>query len=246
MLTVTTSWDDGDVLDQKLAALLTRYDVRGTFYITKHYRKERLSDEEIRSLAQKYEIGAHTLTHPNLKTLPFEKQMDEMLGSKKWLEEVIGKEVPMFCYPSGLYDANASRAAKESGFIGARTTEFGRIDLPVDPYLMSTTVHAYPMPFRKIDRSHYWYSKLLQPFFERSGPLRKLGVPFFALRSFEATACATFDIAHVRGGVFHLWGHSWEIERYGMWEELERVLKYISKREDCWYATNGEILTTAL
>jgi peptidoglycan/xylan/chitin deacetylase (PgdA/CDA1 family) len=246
MLNVTTSWDDGDALDQKLAALLTRYGIKGTFYITKQYRKERLSDEEIRMLAQKHEIGAHTLTHPNLRALPYEKQLAEIQGSKQWLEEVLGKEVGMLCYPSGSYNGDSIRAAKEAGFLGARTIEFGRIDLPKDPYKMSTTVPVYLLPFRKVDANHFWWGKLLQTLIKLFPDLHRLGVPFLAFRSIEATTCAAFDIARAQGGVFHLWGHSWQIERYGMWEELERVLKYISKREDCRYMTNGEIIATAL
>ena len=65
MLTITTSWDDGDLYDTTLAALLDQYGVKGTFYITKHFRPSRLSEEEIRSLAKRHEVGAHTLMHPD-------------------------------------------------------------------------------------------------------------------------------------------------------------------------------------
>lgn len=246
MLTVTTSWDDGDILDKKLAELLDRYHIKGTFYITKQYRKERLSEDDIRTLSLNHEIGAHTLTHPDLTTLTFEDQLQEIAGSKQWLEEILGKEVSMFCYPSGRYNDDSIRATKEAGFRGARTVECGRIDLPQDPYQMPTTVHVYPMPFRKVDATHFWWRKLLQPFFDRSPALRTLGVSFFAFRSFEVMACAAFDIARTHGEVFHLWGHSWEIEKYDMWKELEYVLQYMSNAKDCRYVTNGEIIKTSL
>lgn len=29
---------------------------------------------------------------------------------------------------------------------------------------------------------------------------------------------------------FHLWGHSWEIDRYNLWSDLESLLKYISEK----------------
>src|SRR3989338_7735324 len=57
MLYVTTSWDDGDTLDRKLGRLLSRYGVKGTFYVAKEYRKERLSEEEIRVLSKAHEVG---------------------------------------------------------------------------------------------------------------------------------------------------------------------------------------------
>ena len=242
MLTVTTSWDDGDVLDLKLANLLDRYNIKGTFYVAKEYRKKRLSDEEIKTLSHKHEIGAHTLTHPDLCTLSPADQMAEISGSKKWLEGVLGHDVSMFCYPSGRYDKYSVQAVKEAGFRGARTVEFGHIDLPSDAYRMPTTLHVYPMPFRKTGPHSYWWGKLLEPFVQRSSTLRAMGVPLSAFRSFEVTACAAFDIAIKRGKVFHLWGHSWEIEKYNMWRPLERVLSYIGKRDDCQYVTNGELI----
>ena len=29
------------------------------------------------------------------------------------------------------------------------------------------------------------------------------------------------------GGVFHLWGHSWEVEREGQWQRLEEILRLL-------------------
>lgn len=242
MLTVTTSWDDGDVFDLKLAGLLDRYDVKGTFYITKEYRKERLFDEDIKAISQRHEIGAHTLTHSDLRKISREEKIREIEGSKEWLESLLGKEVVSFCYPSGFFDTESVELVKEAGFRGARTTQLGKIEPSADPFVSPTTLQAYPMPFRKLGAHGYWWGKLLQPFTERSPALRSLGVPLQSFRSFEALACATFDIARAQGGVFHLWGHSWEIEKYDMWQPLERVLSYISKRKDCRYIPNGEMI----
>lgn len=245
MLTVTTSWDDGDMLDLKLANLLDTYHIQGTFYITKEYRKERLSDEDIKIISQRHEIGAHTLTHPDLRSIAREERTHEIQGSKQWLENLLGKDVVSFCYPSGFFDTESVELVKKAGFRGARTTLLGKIEPSTDPFLLPTTLQVYPMPFRKLGPHTYWWRKLLQPFTERAPALRTLGVPLTAFRSFEALACATFDIARTRGGVFHLWGHSWEIDKYNMWQPLERVLSYINKRGDCRYTTNGEVIIPA-
>ena len=70
---VTTSWDDGHKLDIKLAALLRRHGIQATFYVSPETREfpasERLTAEEIQRLAQTFEIGAHTMTHPHLDRL---------------------------------------------------------------------------------------------------------------------------------------------------------------------------------
>lgn len=47
------------------------------------------------------------------------------------------------------------------------------------------------------------------------------------------------------GGVFHLWGHSWEIEHNKDWGRLERVLSYFANRSDVKYLNNGELPLTA-
>ncbi|MBU6214864.1 polysaccharide deacetylase family protein [Patescibacteria group bacterium] len=246
MLLVTTSWDDGDALDARLAALLEKYDLTGTFYITRDYRGNRLSDDAIRDLALRHEVGAHSLTHPDLRTLSLEEKRREIAGSKQWLEDVAGREAPLFCYPAGHFDADDERIVRESGFLGARTTRLADVDLPANPYQMPTTLAVYPMPFRKIGPHAYYWGKLLQPFQERAPGLRKLGVPLTAFRSWETTAHAAFDIALSRGEVFHLWGHSWEIDRYQMWEELERVLAYMRAHTGAYRAVANSALVSAV
>ncbi len=242
MLKVTTSWDDGDAFDEKLATLLDQYEIRGTFYIAKAYRVARLTDAVIQQLSQRHEIGAHTLSHPNLPICSREEKRREILGSKQWLEQLLGKQIPLFCYPAGYQDAETEEIVRSVGFHGARTTIQGFISNAQNPFQMPTTVQVYPMPYRKMGAQSYYWRHLLDPFHERSSAFRAMGVSWWAFRSWEALAKATFEVALQRGQVFHLWGHSWEIEKYGMWEELERVLAYIAHRADCHYVTNGELL----
>ena len=35
-----------------------------------------------------------------------------------------------------------------------------------------------------------------------------------------------------RGGVFHLWAHSWEIEDAGAWRRLDDVLRFLGERDN--------------
>jgi hypothetical protein len=44
-----------------------------------------------------------------------------------------------------------------------------------------------------------------------------------------------------KGGVFHLWGHSWEIEATGQWKALGEVLAILGAGGRIASATNGEI-----
>jgi hypothetical protein len=43
-------------------------------------------------------------------------------------------------------------------------------------------------------------------------------------------------------GVFHLWGHSWEIEQQNQWRKLEELLAVIAgHRENLRFVPNGEL-----
>ena len=61
------------------------------------------------------------------------------------------------------------------------------------------------------------------------------------LLDWAARARHTFDIARERDGVWHLWGHSWEIERNQDWARLEEVLDYVARVPSVHYLTNNEL-----
>ncbi len=65
------------------------------------------------------EIGAHTVTHPVLSTLDAESQKVEIEGSKRTLEDLLGKSVSGFAYPNGMpddYSWITSEMVKGAGF----------------------------------------------------------------------------------------------------------------------------------
>lgn len=41
--------------------------------------------------------------------------------------------------------------------------------------------------------------------------------------------------------LFFLWGHSYEFNNEDNWYIMEEFAKYIGRRDEVWYATNGEI-----
>lgn len=237
MYIVTTSWDDGDALDTRLSDTLDRYGIKGTFYIARDYRKPRVSDDAIRKIASRHEIGAHTLTHPNLTLLSREEKTAEVAGSKRWLEAVTGKEVGLFCYPGGKFDDETVEVVREAGFAGARTT---RQDLnqPLDAYRFGTSLTFYPHPFTSIDRMCSWYRRAAVPFSGMSWFSGELLQKHELLEQYVDERLAE---ARVRG-IFHLYGHSWANTRFGLWPVLERILKKLSEDTDAVFLTNREAL----
>lgn len=76
-------------------------------------------------------IGSHTKSHPWLPSLGTEKMEDEVAGSKKILEERLGKKVDELCYPSGAFDRKVQDALRKTGYSCAVATNPGRF-YPVD------------------------------------------------------------------------------------------------------------------
>lgn len=64
-------------------------------------------------------IGAHTVSHPVLSSLPVSAQKDEILQGKADLEKILDHPVAAFAYPHGSradYTQDTIKVAKEAGF----------------------------------------------------------------------------------------------------------------------------------
>ena len=139
---VITSWDDGRREDIRLAKLLEKYEMPGIFFIPSGITD--LSNDEIRELSERFEIGGHTVTHPlDMKGLTRDEQMVEILDDKKNLEDIIRKELEWFCYPKGRYNDITIEVVKEVGYKYARTTKVFSIRQPIDNYRVESTVHVF-------------------------------------------------------------------------------------------------------
>lgn len=228
---VTTSWDDGHQLDIKLATLLQKYGIKGTFYIAPNdhesAKEEWLSNEQIALLSNNFEIGAHTMSHRSLLLLPNPEAEKEIIQSKSYLEGVIGNPVISFCYPLGQYNMSHVQMVRNAGFVLARTVRRFSYKVGENLHEMPTTIHTYD----------HWLDIL--------GVLRLVNwnpiLFLYYYRDWSAQAKAMFDSIHKKGGVFHLWGHSWEIDGHQDWERLEDVLSFIGNKEGVHYVVNKEL-----
>ena len=71
------------------------------------------------------EYGSHTITHRELNTLTATQQLQEMTGSKQWLEANLGQKIIYLCYPVGRFNNQSLLAAKQAGYLLATTTQPG-------------------------------------------------------------------------------------------------------------------------
>ena len=84
------------------------------------YRKNKILHcdwKAIEDLAQEgWEIGSHTVTHPDLKSLPAKRVWYELESSKSVLEEKIQKSVHSLAYPYGRFNAEVIRSVAKVGY----------------------------------------------------------------------------------------------------------------------------------
>lgn len=233
---VTTSWDDGDPADLKIASLLSTRGLPGTFYVlmTGYRGRPTLRSAELRSLAAEgFEIGAHSVSHRTLSGLPAVEIEREVRVSKTTLEDVVGREVGMFCYPRGRYDRQVLNHVKAAGYRGARTTRMLAIKGDFDSFQMPTSVQVFPHTdwtyFRNIAKA------------KDAGRMFSYLSRFRGQPSWVDLGKRLFDCILEEGGIWHLYGHSWEIQELGLWKELEVMLRYVANREGVIYATNSEV-----
>jgi peptidoglycan/xylan/chitin deacetylase (PgdA/CDA1 family) len=98
-----------------------------------------LTHDELRLLGQNRwaTIGAHTVTHTPLSALSADEQRSEILSSRQYLEDFLGKEITVFSYPFGEkrdYNTHSVRICREAGFIRAAANFPGQTHRWTDPF----------------------------------------------------------------------------------------------------------------
>jgi len=233
---VTTSWDDGGAFDLTLAERLREHGVSGTFYWSVDCDRFPMpSSKDCKEiLALDMEVGSHTMTHPDLTATKSEDLIWELEESKIRLEVLTGREVSSFCYPFGYFDRRTSGAVARAGYSLGRTTVGFRKELGADPFQMPVTFQVYPHG-RRVHASHAVKER------NGIGLGRWLSV-YRAGTDLVALTAAAVDEVRTSGGFLHLWGHSWEIEEYGLWGALDQVLGVLEDHADISFVTNGELM----
>lgn len=107
-----------------------------------------LTWEEIREMSDNgVDIQSHTLSHGYLtERMQTERDdygrwlQDELLRSKKILEEKTGKPVRFLAYPYGEYDTAVTRATERAGYDAGLTCNFGRNERGIDPFRLRRVV----------------------------------------------------------------------------------------------------------
>ena len=109
--------------------ILKKYNAKAIAYIVPGFLNQpnNLDKSQLDEIAKDglVEIGAHTIHHVNLKSIPIVRATEEIVVSKRQLEQEIGKTVLSFAYPYGAFDLQAVQIVKDAGFIDAVSTIAG-------------------------------------------------------------------------------------------------------------------------
>lgn len=91
---------------------------------------------QIREMAQHgIEFGAHTMRHPRLDRLPFDRSAYEIEMGKVMIENQLGRPVEFFAYPYGCYNGQ-TKALVSQLYTGACSTQLGVVDLKSDRFAL--------------------------------------------------------------------------------------------------------------
>lgn len=138
--TVVLTFDDGySSIYTQAWPIMQEFGFTGTVFVCTDFsgRANHLTWGEIKTLQHSgIEIGSHTKNHIDLQTASTERQTNEISGSKKDLEEILGVPVRSFCYPSGTYNENTPQLVKVAGYTSAVTVVYGQATSKNNFYLI--------------------------------------------------------------------------------------------------------------
>jgi peptidoglycan/xylan/chitin deacetylase (PgdA/CDA1 family) len=139
--TIVITFDDG-CQDIFLNAfdVLEKYNFPATIFLTTVFIGKEVSNSEgipIKELnwiqikemhnSGLIDIEPHTVNHPKLIKISFQKARQEILDSKSIIEEKLNKKCDFFSYPYGRYNLQIEKFLKGNNFLGAFTVGQGLV-----------------------------------------------------------------------------------------------------------------------
>ncbi|MFJ2820266.1 polysaccharide deacetylase family protein [Streptomyces toxytricini] len=114
--TVFLTFDDGAEKDPEFLKMAADLKLPISMFLTDSAASSDYGHfEKLRDNGSGSTVNNHTLTHPNLRTLPFAAQKKEICGQQERLEKRFGTKPPLFRPPYGNYNDDTLKAAAECG-----------------------------------------------------------------------------------------------------------------------------------
>jgi len=209
----TTSWDDGNPLDVRIADILEQFGLVGTFYASTGPDGHRLiSDQDLARIGTKHELGVHGRTHTIFPELSRSALADEIHWAVEEMSR-FGSVGSVVAPPRGKINASTSRFIGQLGFAvrtGAIVGSGGVTGNSLEP-----TFQLYPHEWKTIARNCVYRRRL---------PMASLLVSLARKASPEDRFRQMLLAAAERQRYVHVWGHSSDIHRLNLWGALRDML----------------------
>lgn len=197
------SIDDYSPDNYKTAKLLLKYNLQATFFINLEANGDRRTPkEQVKILSEMgFDIGCHSIEHSILKDMSKLDQDLNIYYARDMLEQITGKNIDWFCPVKGKYNDLIIQKVLDAGFKYIRTVDVMDMS-PIKLGLNKTTIHAYPRKeYKEKGDNMTWYN-----------------------------LAKTLIESNTKDSCFKMWWHSWEIDKFQAWNQLEEVLKKIASR----------------
>ncbi len=213
----TLSYDDGVLQDVRLLELLKKYGLKGTFnlnYGVTGY--ESLPDRP---------FSVSRVKREDIRELYKDQEIG---GHGLYHSDLTGLGTPYASYE--ILEDKRGLEEITGGIVDMFAYPFGLYNEEVKDLLKSagykgartvTSTHSFALPsdpWRLDPTCHHNDEKLME-----------LADQFLSMPSF-------------RTSLFYVWGHAYEFDRDGNWDQMEAFLAKMAGHDDIWYAANGEIL----
>lgn len=105
--------------DKLLENIYSQFDIQNKLHSVEREIWELIKkDDLVKMVASPYvEIGSHGYLHYNYNHIDLSDTAEDMLKSKKIIENIIQKEINMLAYPDGGYTEEVKKTASDIGFV---------------------------------------------------------------------------------------------------------------------------------
>jgi beta-galactosidase len=167
---VSLTFDDGYLNQFKIGMpLLKSLKMPATFYLITDVIDSTLKSIILDNLSPEFEIGSHTVSHPDLVKSGYSAAKNELFNSKVTLQEYFGMNAGLtLSYPWGIYNSSVKQIAKDY-YLAARTTDPGynsfyapdRYALKVQGFMSQTKVSEANQWIDFSLRNHVWLVEMI-------------------------------------------------------------------------------------
>ena len=221
------SWYDGALEDQRLFELHEKYEIPGMFFVPTRNKEGRnvLTPGMMRKAeSRNVFFGGHTENHTYLTSIPINEVENEVLKNKQYLEDVLGHDVPDFCLPGGRYTEEILQIVYKH-YKTIRTAD--TMNFTYTSGALKPAVHFFPRGWMSLLGNTKRHNSFNELFYVATHPWKKY---FQLINDLIGLESKKDD------SVVMIWGHSWELEEYHLWDELEKLMKVVKEYGCCQYS----------